>query len=267
MAPSKGEIARRVLPAAIFDPIHRARSRRYRQGKALDLRPLELLQQAPLDELRDPVALAELLPRMGFNDEALEEFPEHLVPYTGQGLRHWQYPIQFAPYLTTVAGQGVRAYMEIGVRHGGTFVLTTSYLERFGPVRKAIACDLFDSPFIRRYVRSRPAMTFVRDDSRSAEFAALVEREGPFDLVLIDGDHEEPGAQADLDLIRPHARMIVMHDIVSGICPDVGVVWRRFRESGAGEWDFHEFTAQYDEVVARRGETSMGLGLAIRRSC
>jgi precorrin-6B methylase 2 len=54
----------------------------------------------------------------------------------------WQYPNQFSKYLAELAAHPVDRYLEIGVRHGGTFVITVEYLSRFHPVREAIAVDL-----------------------------------------------------------------------------------------------------------------------------
>jgi hypothetical protein len=41
-------------------------------------------------------------------------------------------------------------------------------------------------------------------------------------------------------------------------------VWRELREEAAGEREFFEFTAQYDEIVRRNGHPALGLGIAVR---
>ena len=105
----------------------------------------------------------------------------------------------------------------------------------------------------------------MRADSQLPAFRRLVERQGPFDLVLIDGDHSEEGCQNDLYLLKPHASIIVLHDIVSTMCPGVPAVWQRFRDSEADDWTFHEFTDQYDDALARTGSTYLGIGMAVRR--
>ena len=235
-------------------------------AQELDVGPLEILRSADIEALREPKRLeAEILPRLGLNDEILEEFPQELYAYCGKGLRHWQYPNQFAPYLATLSGLGVESYMEIGVRHGGTFLITVEYLSRFRRLRKAIATDVVDSPFIRRQLRRRRGMRFVLADSQQPEFRRFVEREGPFDLVLIDAAHFERTAQHDLESVRPHANVVVMHDIVSQACPGVGAVWNRFRDGHAADWEFLEFTSQYPDVLARQGGAYLGIGVAVRR--
>ena len=75
-------------------------------ARDLDVVPLSLLRTTDAAELRDPARLErEILPALGLNDEILEEFPEQLYPYCGRGLRHWQYPNQFGPYLAFLSGQ------------------------------------------------------------------------------------------------------------------------------------------------------------------
>jgi cephalosporin hydroxylase len=235
-------------------------------ARDLDVVPLSLLRTTDEAELRDPGRLErEILPALGLNDEILEEFPEELYPYCGRGLRHWQYPNQFGPYLAFLSGQRVASYLEIGVRHGGTFLITIEYLSRFTRLRKALATDVVDSPFLRRQLRKRRGARFVLADSQLPEFRTFVEREGPFDLVLVDGAHYEHTCQHDLDSVRPHANIVVLHDIASDACPGVAAVWSRFREEEAEAWDFHEFTDQYDDVRERQSASYLGIGVAVRK--
>lgn len=64
----------------------------------IELDRIHLIRDRSLQELSDPQQLELLILDLGLNDEGLEEFPEHLYPYCGQGLRIWQYPIQFSQY-------------------------------------------------------------------------------------------------------------------------------------------------------------------------
>jgi hypothetical protein len=239
-------------------------------GRALhriDLAPLELVRTAPVERMTDPAYLAgDLLPRLGLNDQSPHLFPAALAPYVGRGLRHWQYPIQFGPYLAHVARHRISSYLEIGVEHGGTFAITVELLRRLGPVRSAFGVDLDWAPSLARYTRRVPEAHFAALDSRSDAFRARVAELGPFDLVLIDGDHSEEGCQADLDSVRDTARAIAFHDIVDHQSPGVARVWERFRSEAADEFAFTEFTEQYDEVLERTGgRRNLGIGLAVRR--
>jgi len=93
-----------------------------------------------------------------------------------------------------------------------------------------------------------------------------VRREGPFDLVLIDGDHSREAVRRDWETVRPHARAVAFHDIVDAYCPGVRETWQELRREEADAYDFHEFTAHYPEVTAREGDTFLGLGLGVRRT-
>jgi len=64
--------------------------------------------------------------------------PDELYQFCGRGLHYWQYPNQFSKYLVRLSQFKVESYLEIGVRHGGTFVITVEYLSRFHPLKCAI---------------------------------------------------------------------------------------------------------------------------------
>lgn len=266
-------LAKRVLPAFVVEriqPFTRGRSLRpltKEQLRELDLSRLELIRSASVADLRDPAFLeTELLPSLGLNDEHLHQFPRSLHPHTGQGLYHWQYPKQFAPYLVRLSELEIESYLEIGTRHGGSFLITIEYLSRFRPLRRCVGIDLgIPSAALRSYAAQRPKVTVLQGDSQGREFAKLVRSEGPFDLVLIDGDHSEGGCRADLELVAGHGRILAFHDIVSEPTPGVRKVWADFKRAQAAEYDFFEFTAQYEELVAETGAHFIGIGLAVPR--
>jgi Methyltransferase domain len=244
-----------------------ARALGHRLPEPVDLACLELIGAWPDDELRDPVALEERLWSLGVNEEIAHVLPAARREATGQGLRFTQFPSQFAPYLVAVGRLGVRSYLEIGVDHGGTFLITTTYLSRLGPLERATAVDRFEIPALRE--RDAPARVtdVLRADSTSRQVTEYVAEHGPFDLVLIDGDHSEEGVRRDLELVRRHARAIALHDIVGANTPGVRAAWQWIRRDLAGEYELHEFTAQYPETAAALdGGKALGIGLAVRRT-
>jgi hypothetical protein len=231
----------------------------------LDLGRLELIRRAPQERLRDVAWLEhELIPSLGLNDDMPDLFPAALRPALGQGLRAWQWPNQLAPYLATLARHPVSRYIEIGVEHGGTFALTVEYLRRFGPIEAAVAVDVMDVTGMRRYAAEQPGVEFLRASSHGPRFRRLVESRR-WDLVLIDGDHAEAAVRRDFAAVHGHADMIAFHDVVDSYAPGVGAVWEEVKRAHADEFEVHEFTAQYDEVLARKGARSLGLGLLVRR--
>jgi hypothetical protein len=262
-------VARRALGRIIPDAV----SARARAALGLmplcmiDLDRLQLIREAPLDRLRDPRFLeVELLPALGLGGDAPEVYPDALKPFTGKGLRHWQYPSQFGPYLAHLAESGIRSYVEIGVQHGGTFAITVEYLQRFGALEAAYAIDLNRVPSLKQYARQNPIVRVLREDSASERFRTFVRRRGPFGLVFIDGDHSEAGCRRDFDNVAGHATMIAFHDISDGYYSDVRKVWQQVRQSEGTKFNFYEFVEQYAEVQARIARPCLGIGLAVAKS-
>ena len=230
----------------------------------IDDSPLELISHEDPARLTDGDHLArDVLPRMGLNGTSPELFPAALAPYLGRGTHHFQLPIQFGPYLGETARRGVASYLEIGVEHGGTFAITVEVMRRIQPVRTAIAVDLGPIPrLLARYRRRRPEVEFAAVNSASEDFRRLVRERGPFDLVLIDGDHSEEGCRRDFEAVRGHTRMIAFHDLNEPHYPGVRKVWESLPDA---DYEKLEFTAQYDELMHTVGPR-FGIGLAIRRT-
>jgi hypothetical protein len=255
-------VARTVLPDPVVTAIARRRTARADRRRVIDLRGAGALRGAPEDALRDPVRLAGLLALGGLNDEHLEQFPEHLHPHCGKGLRLWQLPDQFAPYLIEAGRHGVRRYLEIGIRHGGSFAVTVEYLSRVGELEEAVAVDIDPVPALLPYPVEQPSVRLLQADTMTDRFADWVRGRPDFDLAFIDGLHSYEGCRHDFETLRPHARMLALHDIDNHIEPEVGRVWTDIRREYADDYDFHEFTAQ----PFPSGPHNMGVGLAVRRS-
>jgi Methyltransferase domain len=268
--------AHAVLPQAIVDRIRLLQRRRRGPGVAFDdpvelgLERVELIRRAPLAALTDAGYLErELLPALGLNDESPELFPENLSPHSGQGLRSWQYPVQFSRYLVLLSRYDIRSYVEIGVRHGGTFVLTCEYLSRFGRLERALAVDLLRARSIDEYADSlAPSplkVTQVQCDTSRRACRRELRSHGTFDLAFIDGDHSFAGCWSDFTALRGRAGIIALHDIVSDASPDVPRVWQRIRREYGDRYELHEFDEQYRAVSERTGERYLGIGVAIDR--
>jgi Methyltransferase domain len=257
---------RRILPSWVREPIQRRLGKRADRRRVIDLSHARVLRQAPIEELTDPGRLEELLIRGGLNDELLEQFPARLHPFTGYGLRLWQHPNQFSRYLLELSHHGVERYLEIGIRHGGSFVATVEYLNRFTPLREAVAVDIDPVPSLLPYPLAQPSVRLMQADTQSEEFAAWVRRHEPFDLAFVDGLHTYDASRRDFETVREHARLIALHDIVSPLVPDVGRVWADVRRDHAGEFEFLEFVDQYPELARGEEPQNMGIGLAVRRT-
>jgi hypothetical protein len=227
------------------------------QALPVDLGRVELIRRASAEQLSNPDDLQALLLQLGLNDEGMHEMPAALHPHCGQGLRIWQYPIQFSRYLVALSRLQVRSYLELGVRHGGAFFATVEYLDRFLPLDLAVAVDLLPCPSMDEYRRMNPRASFERLNTQSPELAALAARMGSIDLVFVDSHHEEAQCRRELEILAPRARMIALHDIANRDWPGVRVVWEELK--AAGTHQCFEFTEQYGDLGPY-----MGIGLAVR---
>jgi len=226
---------------------------------ALDFSQLPRLREAPLAFLRGPRGFESIMLDLGLNNEGLAEFPLELHPHCGSGLRIWQYPIQFGPYLRYLNGLGVRSYLEVGIRHGGSYVLTVEALNRFLPLDWSVAIDVIDCPSMQEYSQLNPRSSFACLNTKSAAFATLLESVGPVDLAFIDSHHEAEQLRVEVATLRPFANILALHDIHNIGCPGVGLVWNELKATG--DYDCVEFVAQYPGLGP-----FMGIGVAVRRA-
>jgi hypothetical protein len=128
-----------------------------------------------------------------------------------------------------------------------------------------VGIDLGYSEVLADYCRSREGATLIQANSQTEEFSEFVSQHGPFDLVLIDGSHDEAPCRRDFETVRGHARTLVFHDIVSHPVPGVGKVWREVKERYPERFEFLEFTDQYADFSRETGATWFGIGMAVDR--
>jgi hypothetical protein len=202
--------------------------------------------------------LEALLLELGLNDEGIDEFPPHLRRFCGTGLRIWQYPVQFAKYLAHAATLQVHSYLELGIRHGGSFVATVEILNRFFPLESAIGVDVIPCPSMAEYTTLNPRAEFCCLNTQSGDFRALIARVAPIDLVFIDSHHEETACRREFYAVRESANMVAFHDVLNVNCPGVATVWNEVKSFD--KFQCFEYTDQYAGF-----EPCMGIGLAVRK--
>lgn len=236
-----------------------------KKPQEIDLKRIELIRERDPAWLADPENLEhELLPALGLCHDP-RVFPADFRPYLGRGLKHWQAPNQFSRYLAHLARYPIGSYLELGVWHGGTFVITVEYLSRFNQLTRASAMDIDESRGVVQFSELRPEVDFLQIDTTTPEFAGEIGRRGPFDLALVDADHSYEAVRSDVDIVRDRANMVALHDMVDGTCEGVQRVWQEMKSDWADGWEFFEFTEQYDEVVRNFGAPVLGLGVAVRK--
>lgn len=119
---------------------------------------------------------------------------------------------------------GVRSYLEIGARYGGSFEAIMRALE---PGARGLAVDFPGGNFgdmgsadillstINRLRRDRPDIGTVFGPSTALEVIERVRATGPFDAVLIDADHSYEAVQRDFAIYSQMAKIVVLHDIAA----------------------------------------------------
>ncbi len=229
--------------------------------REIDLTKLDLINSANIENLSDFNYLQyNILPKMGINNERPKMFPKEL---TGFGLFYCQYPIQFSKYLVLLSRLQINSYMEIGVRHGGTFAITTEYLRKFNPSVKTYAIDIGFSPSLAKHYNEGNSH-FIQINSLSNKFRKLFEKLSPIDFVLIDADHTEEGCRYDYNSVKTFANIISLHDISNDNCPGVKKVWLEIKKDSS--YICFEFIEQYEDIKQKENKNFLGLGVAVKKT-
>lgn len=163
-----------------------------------------------------------------------------------------QYPAEAEWFEQLIRDNNVRSYLEIGGRHGGS-------LWRYGgalPLGSRLVS--VDMPIGKTLPHLEQCAAALKDagydvhliigDSRSAEIVGRVKELGPYDLLLIDGDHSFETVQKDWDHYSPMARIVALHDIAWKRPPD----WKEGRRIHVPE-----FWQQIKRVFARTDEVRL----------
>lgn len=232
----------------------------------MDLSRIKLITDSSIDQLKDIAYVENLIIKLGFNTQCLDEQPQIVKNNTG-GLLIWQYPNQFSKYLSLIKNLNISSYLEIGCRWGGTFVLTNEYLNKFHPLTKSVAVDIIDSPvdeYCKLKTNSKHSLSFMKLNSTSQEFKDFIAK-NYFDIIFIDGDHTYQGVKSDYEACKNSGKIFVFHDIVNGVCPGVVRLWKEIKQNEYNKYNIYEFIEQYDEVVKKRKKTFLGIGVAVKK--
>lgn len=187
---------------------------------------------------------------------------------TRSGRRASQNEFELRSFIDLLLARQVRSYLEIGARHGDTFYDVMSAL----PVgSKGVALDLPGGMWGTEKSK-QPLVGAIEDlcaegydvkaifgDSRSSSVRQLVMIDGPYDAILIDGDHRYDGVKADWQNYHRMAPLVAFHDIVGdgqaekvhGNPVEVPRLWAELKAE-------HEHVEFVDEASA------MGIGCILR---
>lgn len=188
---------------------------------------------------------------------------------TRSGRNPSQHPDEIFPFIDFLKGRGVRSYLEVGARHGDTFHLVAKSLPEGARV---VAMDLPGGAWgksssvnaLRDAIADLSGYDahMILGDSTKRDIIAKAKALGPYDAILIDGDHRYDGVKKDCINYAPMGSIIAFHDIVgegqttkdgSAIPVEVPRLWREIKEAG-----------DYKEIYEFIGDGSaMGIGVIV----
>lgn len=173
---------------------------------------------------------------------------------TFSGRRASQNEFELRSLIDLFRQEGVTRYAEIGAREGDTFV---EIMESLPAGSHGVAVDLPGGLWgksttgnkLKRAVahlkQKGYKASFLFGDSQTDALRKLVMGRGPYDAILIDGDHTLPGVTRDFENYKSMAPIVAFHDIV-GIGEAEKVTNREvevpiFWDSIKGKYDHREF--------------------------
>ena len=229
----------------------------------IDVGLIRLIREKDKEYLSNSVKVESgLLTSLGLNNEFIHEYPSSLHGFCGVGLRSWQYPNQFSKYLVHLSKYKIESYMEVGVRHGGTFIITTEYLNKFHPIKKALAVDINPCPAVNQYRdKYNKSAEFWKINSQSFKFEGFCNHCNGIDLVMIDADHADLCIRKDFANVQKMAKIIALHDISNDACSAVSKLWKELKKD-TNRYEVFEFVDQYP---CFKGKNYFGTGVLVSK--
>lgn len=173
---------------------------------------------------------------------------------TFSGRRASQDEGELTAFVQFLRDRGVTSYLEVGAREGDTFHYVVSNVPA---IDRAVALDLPGGLWGKATTASqlcqavcdlqeRGEVEYIIGASCDPKNLQYAKDLGPFDAILIDGDHTYEGVKADWEAYRNLAPIIAFHDIVGegqfervtrrGV--EVPKLWAEIKASGANVVEF-----------------------------
>lgn len=161
-------------------------------------------------------------------------------------------PLQIQSELTRlvelIVSEGVRSYLEVGVRYGGSFETIMSALP---PRSMGCAVDFPGGNFgdensvpiflesVKRLRAKDYSVNYVFGPSGSEDVISRARQFAPYDALLIDGDHSYQAVKEDFNNYADMARIVILHDIAAphdvrsktGKPVEVPAFWQEIKQS------------------------------------
>lgn len=154
----------------------------------------------------------------------------------------YQTPKQIAECIMELLKHDIKTYLEIGIFHGGSYLLMTNFLKLKNPDVMCIGVDISEQYMpkeVKPYIKGYHIGT--SDDFKGKEF----------DLVFIDGEHSRMWAERDWLNVGQYAKIAMFHDIVQPTYPDLIKFWNELKEGKT----YKEYCYQTE------GKSVQGIGL------
>ncbi len=184
----------------------------------------------------------------------MERYLSTVRPKTFSGRTASQDKVELDAFLALLAEEKVTRYGEIGARDGDTF---HAVMKSLPPNSLGVALDLPGGAWGKTTTRRQLELSVAAlrhngykascmfGDSTRPATAKLFKGRGPYDAILIDGDHRLPGVTSDWMTYRESARIVAFHDIdgagqkaQQGEEVQVHLLWRTIKQEGLRTMQF-----------------------------
>lgn len=171
-----------------------------------------------------------------------------------------QHPAELHEFCEFVTAKGVKSYLEIGAKFGGSLWPVVTSMPSGARV---VVVELEKYPSLTRCTHDLRSAGYLVDhitgNSTDPNVLAKVSRYAPFDLILIDANHTEAYVRKDFANYGKLAKYCCFHDIgwtgpdLPGRLPiEVPKVWREIRET-------FKLQASFTEIKHDRGHNGIGI--------
>lgn len=152
-----------------------------------------------------------------------------MYPNTFSGDPAVQVESELRDFIDLLQAEGVKSYLEIGSARGDTFHEVMTHLPKWS---KGTAVDLPQSVWglknskkqlgraVAHLNTASYGATAIYGSSRDPYIRARAHALGPYDCVMIDGDHTMDGVTQDWFNYGDMGRIIAFHDIVDTMNPN-----------------------------------------------
>ena len=161
-----------------------------------------------------------------------------------------------------LAREGVRSYLEIGSKFGGSLWRVAHALPKGSRI---VSLDQnVNGPELQECINELNGAGYdawlIPLLSTSPEAVHRAKELGPYDALFIDGDHKPPGVWNDWNKFGPMARIVAFHDIGWKRAPE----WVGKRIDVPGIWDQIKQGHKYEEIKLCPTGKNNGIGVLWR---